>query len=217
MSGPSASLAAFIEQLERLIGNNRERRASALRTITTLFLEQTSLLDEQLDLFDEVVCRLARDIEIEARVELSTRLAGAQPPLPEVLRQLAFDEDIAVAGPVIARCDALDDDDLVAIGQERGQGFLLAISQRAAVSERVADVIVERGDDAAVCKLAGNAGARLSPRAFGLLLRRRLAAPAPRRSILAAEQSVSAKAPSEIDEPPESDAALKRIAAGRPD
>jgi uncharacterized protein (DUF2336 family) len=217
MSGPSASLAAFIEQLERLIGDDCERRASALRTITTLFLEQSSLSDEQLDLFDEVLCRLARDIELEARVELSTHLADAQPPLRQALRQLAFDEDIAVAGPVIARCEALDDDDLVAIGQERGQGFLLAMSQRAAVSERVADVIVERGDEAVVCKLAGNAGARFSPQAFGLLLRRRLAAPAPRRSLSETEQHASDKAPLETDEPSEDDGALKRIAGGRSD
>src|SRR5262245_1389674 len=215
MSGPSASLAAFVEQLERLIGNDSGRRAGALRTLTTLFLGQSSLSDGQLDLFDEVICRLARDIELEARVELSTRLASAQPPLREVLRQLAFDEDIAVAAPVLARCDALDDDDLVAIGQERGQDFLLAMSQRAAVSERVADVIVKRGDEAAVCTLAGNAGARFSPRAFGLLLRRRLAAPAPRRP--ETEQPASAEAPPETDEPAEDDGALKRIAGGRPD
>ena len=215
MSGPSASLAAFVEQLERLIGDDCGRRASALRTITTLFLEQSSLSDEQLDLFDEVICRLARDSEPEARVELSAHLADAQPPLRQALRQLAFDDDVAVAGPVIARCEALDDDDLIAIGQERGQSFLLAMSQRAAVSERVADVIAKRGDEAVVRKLAGNAGARLSPQAFGLLLRRRLAAPAPR--LPETEQPTSAEAPLETDEPTEDDGALKRIAGGRPD
>jgi uncharacterized protein (DUF2336 family) len=218
MSGASTSIASFIEELERLIANDDPgRRAGALRNVTKLFLQQPSLSEDQIQVFDEVICRLARGVDVEARVELSKRVAEAPQAPRQVVRQLAFDEDIAVAGPVIARSNGLDDDDLVTLGRERGQDILLVMLQRATLSERVADMIVDRGGDAVARKLAGNAGARISPHAFGQLLKRRLAVPAPQRSSSDAERPAKAEEPLGSDEPVESDGPLKLIVGGRRD
>jgi uncharacterized protein (DUF2336 family) len=218
MSEACTSIASFMGELERLISNeDSARRTSALRNVTELFVEQSSLSEDQIDVFDEVISRLARDVEREARIELSKSLADARQAPRRVLRRLAFDEDIAVAGPVIARCNGLDDDDLVIIGQERGQDFLLAMAERATLSERVADVIVDRGGDEVVRKVAGNAGARFSPHAFGQLLKRRLAASASRRPSAETAQPTSADESMGIDEPLQSEGPFKLIAGGRRD
>jgi uncharacterized protein (DUF2336 family) len=218
MLAASTSIPSFIEELERLIANDDPaRRAGVLRNVTKLFLERSSLSQDQVDVFDEVISRLARDIGREARIELSKSLAEAPQPPRRVVRQLAFDEDIAVAGPVIARSNGLDDDDLVTLGQERGQEFLLAMSQRPTLSERVADVIVDRGDNEVVGRVAANDGAGLSPHAFGQLLKRRLAASAPRRSSSRAEPPTRAEGSTEADGPTGNAAPLKLIAGGRRD
>jgi uncharacterized protein (DUF2336 family) len=210
MSAASTSVPSFIEEFERLIASDSGRRASALRNVTRLFLEQSSLSQEQIDVFDEVISHLASNVGREARIELSKSLAGALQPPRRVVSQLAFDEDIAVAGPVIARSNGLDDDDLVTLGRERGREFLLAMSQRPTLSERVADMIVERGDDEVAGRVAANDGARFSPHAFGQLLRRRLAASAPRRPLpTGAEGSLETDGPAGIAAP------LKLIAGGR--
>ncbi len=166
------SIASFIDEVEGAIASgDSTRRTGALREVTKLFLEQSTLLSEdQVGVFDEVILRLARDIEFKARVELSERVADVEQAPRQVVRQLAFDQDIAVAGPVIERSRGLDDSDLVAIGQERGQEFLLAMSQRETLSEKVTDVIVDRGNDQVVRKVAGNDGARFSQHGFGQLL-----------------------------------------------
>ena len=48
------------------------------------------------------------------------------------------------------------------IARARGQDHLLAISKRDTLSERVTDVLVNRGDQVVVRSVAGNDGARFS-------------------------------------------------------
>jgi uncharacterized protein (DUF2336 family) len=166
------SIASFIDEVESAIASgDTARRSGALREVTKLFVAQSPALSQaQVNVFDEVISRLARDIEFKARVELSENVADVQKAPRQVVRQLAFDHDIAVAGPVIERSNGLDDNDLVTIGQERGQEFLLAMSQRPSLSEKVTDVIVDRGNDQVVRRVAGNDGARFSQHGFDQLL-----------------------------------------------
>ena len=63
-----------------------------------------------------------------------------------VVKSLAADDMIEVAGPMLAQCARLDDEDLIGSARSKGQGHLLAISQRASLSEAVTDVLVTRGD-----------------------------------------------------------------------
>src|SRR5262245_33132907 len=109
------SIASFIDEVESAIASgDTARRSGALREVTKLFVAQSSALSQaQVNVFDEVISRLARDIEFKARVELSENVADVQKAPRQVVRQLAFDHDIAVAGPVIERSNGLDDNDLV--------------------------------------------------------------------------------------------------------
>lgn len=160
----TAALGTLIHDVEAAVaGGDAVRRTAMLRNVTSLFTSQAARLDEeQVAAFDTVIRRLAADIETKARAELSERLADIANAPGAVVRDLAFDTSVAVAAPILERSSRLDDNDLVAIAGQRGQAHLMAITKRAKLSERVTDVIVERGDQAVVCSVARNPGAVFS-------------------------------------------------------
>lgn len=63
---------------------------------------------------------------------------------------------------MLRRSESLDDETLIVRTKTKGQDHLLAISQRARLSEEVTDVLVERGNQKVVISTAANAGARFS-------------------------------------------------------
>src|SRR5437879_1401137 len=80
-----------------------DRRRRTLRRVTDLFAGNAELYStEQIRIFEEVIRRLAADIEIAARAELSSRLAPINAAPAKIIRELAIDEAIEVAGPVLA-------------------------------------------------------------------------------------------------------------------
>lgn len=167
-------LTSFVGEVEDAIASgDPTRRVDALRRMTNLFVEQAPHLKEMhVSVFDEVILRLARGIEFRARIELSERMADIGNAPRGVVRDLALDADINVAGPVLERSNRLQDDDLVEVARAKGQDHLLALSRRATLSERVTDILVDRGDQVVVRSVAGNEGARFSDRGFTQLMDR---------------------------------------------
>lgn len=145
-------------------------RLRILQRVTDLFVAGSrSYSSEQIALFDEILQELTVEIEVKARALLAERLAVADRAPPRVIRRLAFDNEIAVAGPVLAHSQQLSDADLVENASTKSQNHLFAIAQRLKLSEAVTDVLVERGDRRVVRKLAGNHGARFSAIGYGKL------------------------------------------------
>ena len=149
------------------------RRATAVRQISELLLQGADRFSvEHLNLFDDVLMRLVSDGDFELRGELAERLAPLANGPPRLIHQLARDEDIRIAGPVLSRSALIDDDALVELARHRGQPHLLAIARRAALIAPVTDVIVRRGDRDVVRALADNAGAEFSAGGYSALIRR---------------------------------------------
>jgi uncharacterized protein (DUF2336 family) len=169
MSAPS-----LIPELENVVQHGSpERRAEALKRITALFLDGAPRFnDDHIRLFDEVFNCLINEIETKARGELSHRLAPVGNAPVEVVRRLAHDDDIAVAGPVLKQSPRLAEGDLVDIAQTKSQAHLLAISGRQGIAEPVTDVLVRRGDREVVYSIADNRAARLSDHSFFTLVDR---------------------------------------------
>src|SRR5215469_1038214 len=124
--------ASLIDELERAVkAGSAESRVNTLRRVTDLFLHDANRLnDEQIKVFDDVLCHLAARIEKTALVELGKRLSPVDTAPIGVIRQLAHDDEIKVAGPVLTDSKRLSTADLVEVAQTKGQGHLLAISQR---------------------------------------------------------------------------------------
>lgn len=165
---------SLIDELESaLAGGSESQRDEMLSRITDLFLVGTSRYStEQVDLFDEVITKLAKAIEVKARAKLSARLADVANAPVGVVRMLAFDDDIDVARPVLRKSERLDDSDLIANASSKSQLHLAAISERPSLSESVTDVLVTRGNPEVVRSVVRNAGARFSDAGFRLLVQR---------------------------------------------
>lgn len=153
-------------------GDPAARRTMLLR-MTDLFVDNAERLrDDQVSAFDTVILKLARSVENAARAALSETLADVANAPRSVVLELADDTDVAVAGPVLSRSAQVGEGDLVRIAAERGQGHLFAVSRRRSLSERVTDVLVARGDTEVLRSVAGNDGARFSPKGFDTLAAR---------------------------------------------
>src|SRR5262245_25399234 len=128
---------SLIPELESVVRHGSdERRSEALRRITSLFLQGSSHFnDDHIRLFGDVFVMLINEIEGKARAELSRQLAPLENSPIAVVRRLARDDDIMVAGPVLAQSPQLLIADLVDIANSMGPEHLYAISSRTAIDE----------------------------------------------------------------------------------
>ena len=102
---------SLIEELESALASGTPtHRLKAPWHITDLFIDGASQYsDEQIGLFDDVIEKLASEIEAKARTKLATRMAPIPNAPPKAVKALAFDDDIAVAWTVLITSDRLDD------------------------------------------------------------------------------------------------------------
>jgi uncharacterized protein (DUF2336 family) len=158
---------SFLQDLDEAV--SRGTAESRLRALwyTTDLLIAGRLNDDEIWTFGEVIGRLADEIEVAARALLARRLARFDHAPVNIIHQLAFDDLIEVAGPVLRESGRLDADALVANAKAKSQPHLLAISERKSLEETVTDVLVTRGNWDVVTSVANNEGARFSD--FGFL------------------------------------------------
>ncbi len=164
---------SLIAELESAIeSGSKDKRLDALRRVTDLFVADADRLsDQQIDVFDDVLSHLIKRIEGRALAELSQRLAPVNNAPLEVVRELARDDDIAVAAPILTQSRRLSDHDLIDIASTKAQGHLLAIAARTQIAPTVTDALLNRGDQQVFHKLAGNSGASFSDGGFATLVR----------------------------------------------
>ena len=168
---PAHSIIAELEDAVR--DGTSAKRVNTLRRVTDLFLNDGERLnDEQVKVFDDVLGLLITRVESRAKAELSKRLAPLDYAPFEVIQHLAKDDEIAVAGEVLAHSSRVTTDTLLEVASTKGQDHLLAISGRAHLPEEVTDVIVDRGEVRVIRRLANNAGARFSESGYSGIVAR---------------------------------------------
>ena len=149
------------------------RRAEAARRIAELYLEAAATLrPDHVDLFDGALINLVPDTEIASRIDLAERLSVIVNAPRGLVGQLAREDEILIAGPLLRRSPVIDEGALIDIARIKGQGHLLAMSERPTLSPGVTDVIVRRGDREVVRRAAGNAGALFSQTGYSVLITR---------------------------------------------
>ena len=171
--GGANALSPIDDLISTVATGDVKERLRVLQRVTDMFVVGSrGYSGRQIALFDDVLQRLAADIEVKARAQLAERLCAVPNAPPKVIRALAFDDEADVASPVLAHSPQLTDADLVENATTKSQAHLYAIAQRLKLSEAVTDVLVERGNDRVVRKVARNAGARFSLAGYGKLTTR---------------------------------------------
>jgi uncharacterized protein (DUF2336 family) len=177
---PNANLS-IVDEVDAAINiGSTERCLETVRRVTDLFLASAgSFNGEQIELFDGVLERLVKTIEVRAIAEISARIALAEmstqlAPIaqapPVVVRRLARHDEISVAGPVLKESARLSERDLVEIAQTKGEQHLLAISGRWWLKEVVTDALLARRYPSVSRRIVGNPGARVSAAGFAIVV-----------------------------------------------
>ena len=169
----TAHLTLITELEDAIAHGSAQRRAEMLMQVTDLFIrDSVGLSNDEIALFDDVITRLALEIEVSVRSLLAQRLAPIDKAPFNIIRMLAGDDEIKVAYPVLAQSERLDEATLVRSARSKSQDHLLAISRRKSLSKLVTEVLVERGNKQVVLSTAKNPGAKFSEASFFLLVKR---------------------------------------------
>jgi uncharacterized protein (DUF2336 family) len=167
-----AEARSFLQEInEAILQGSPDSCARAVRHATDLLIAGR-YTEDQIWTFGEVIGRLADEIELAARVELAKRLARSDKAPINVVKKLAFDDSIDVAGPVLRHSERIDAKTLVANARTKSQAHLLAIAKRSFVPVVVTDELVTRGNGEVVRSVAANNGARISDFGFLHMIRR---------------------------------------------
>ena len=115
---PDANLSIVNEVEAAINSGSAEKRLDTVKRVTDLFLLSAGTLNtEQIELFDGVLDRLIKTIEIRAIKDISARIALAElsaqlAPVakapPGVIRRLSRNDEISVAGPVLTESARLN-------------------------------------------------------------------------------------------------------------
>jgi len=165
---------SLIPGLDEIVRHGDPKRlAEAARRITELFLTgAANFPPDHVDLFDGILIGLVPHTELAARADLAERLSVIANAPRTLVGQLAREDEILIAGPLLRRSPVIDERALIEIARIKGQGHLLAMSERPTLSPDLTDVIVRRGDRDTVRRAAGNAGALFSQAGYSTLIKR---------------------------------------------
>jgi len=167
----TTSLIPGLDEIVR--GGDPKRRAEAARRISELFLQgAANFRPAHVDLFDSVLIDLVPHSELAMRADLAERLSLLANAPRALVGQLARENELSVAGPLLRRSPVIDEKLLIEIAGLKGHGHLLAMAERPALSSGVTDLIVRRGDRETVRRAAGNAGALFSQAGYSVLIKR---------------------------------------------
>jgi uncharacterized protein (DUF2336 family) len=172
---------SIVDEVEAAINiGSAEKRLETARRVTDLFLASAgSFNSEQVELFDNVLERLVKTIEIRAIADISARMALAEmseqlAPIaqapPSVVRRLAQNDEITIAGPVLKESARLGEEDLVEIAKTKSEPHLLAISSRWWLKEVVTDALLARRYPRVSRRIVSNPGARVSAGGFAVIV-----------------------------------------------
>ncbi len=153
----------MLSELEDLAREkSSDRRRELLHKLTDSFmLEPEKKTQIQMSLYDDILCKIVGQVEHSIKNEFSERIAPSPHAPKGIILKLANDS-IDVAAHVLRLSPVLTDEDLIKVANNKSQEHLYAISNRKYVSERVTDVLIDKGDARVHHAVVQNDGARIS-------------------------------------------------------
>ncbi|WP_028879405.1 DUF2336 domain-containing protein [Terasakiella pusilla] len=116
---------------------------------------------------------LSRDQATKVRQILSEALKDVVDAPGEIIKHLAQDMELVVAGPILQFSPVLSDEDLLEIiTSSHCKGALNAISKRHKVSETISDAVIATNEESAIADLLGNQSAQIREDTLDMLAER---------------------------------------------
>jgi uncharacterized protein (DUF2336 family) len=124
---------------------------------------------ETAEVIGDLLINLVVTASRELRMSIAGKVADASWAPRELALSLALD-DYEVAEPVVARCRALLEEDLLTIAERGGAGHRRALAGRSDMTERLCDAVAAAGELEVLVALLENHRACLSPGALRICI-----------------------------------------------
>jgi uncharacterized protein (DUF2336 family) len=167
-------MAALSPDVQFLLKLARDKSIEGRKQLVALvsdlfFATDTVITARERALITDILQKLIDDVAVPVRAALAERLAEEATAPHEVVVALANDQ-IEVAAPILLKSEALLDVELIEIIRHRSLEHQLAIAMRRAVSEPVAEALVETGSVDVIKTLLENGSARIAEATMAYLV-----------------------------------------------
>lgn len=143
-----------------------------LLSVADLFAAIADRLGEpEIAVFDELLIGQMPITDHGTQVTLSKRMSGIANAPPKLIHKFAGDASIAIAGHVLRRSKRLEAADLVRYAATHGQDHLHAMCDRAEIPEILSAILIKRGGQSVIDRLAQTYRARYYAADFVRLLK----------------------------------------------
>jgi uncharacterized protein (DUF2336 family) len=137
-------------------------RAEIYLAVASLYrLQENALSDRERALMDDILRRLANDVELAVRIALAEKLAD-DPKAPRDLILVLARDRIEVARPLLLRSPTLSDADMLSLIAQCGVEHHEVIAARPNIGETVCDALARSENQSVLVALAGNASASMN-------------------------------------------------------
>jgi len=147
----------------KLLAEPSPKRRAEMATKVAAVIDDEHLSTEELNLVQDIVRLMAKDVEVTVRASLSDSLRHVTRLPHDVATRLANDVE-NVALPILLHSDVLNEEDMLAIIKAGAGGKQEAIAKRSVVSEKVSAALISEAGEQAVAALMSNAGAKIIKR-----------------------------------------------------
>lgn len=168
----------YSKLLELARENSSDKRRELLADVTGLFFATgDNRSDVETNMFGELMAKVASELDVEVRKELSTRFCDENVPR-RLIVALANDVEASVAAPILTHSKVLTQSDLISIVEKRGDAHRILVTKRGDVSVALSEALVSYGGDSVVASLIGNETANVSLETFDKIVERAVLSPA---------------------------------------
>lgn len=162
-------MAEFHSALERMPS---ERRSRMILSVAELFAAVADRVGEpEISLFDDLFLGQLPITDHETQVTLSKQLSAIPNAPPKLIHKFANDDSVDIAGPVLSRSKRLKTNDLVRYAAAHGQDHLHAMCERGEIPEILSAILIKRGGQSVIDRLARTDGAKYYAADFVRLLK----------------------------------------------
>ncbi|MDA0663940.1 MAG: DUF2336 domain-containing protein [Proteobacteria bacterium] len=170
--------------LQMALDRSTAGRSELARSVADICLKDDSGLNErEVQLIFDILYRLINGVEMRVRRDLAQRLASREDVPRDLIVTLANDQ-IDVAYPVLVGSTLLQDEDLIAITQDKAVSHHIAITLREYVSIAVSDALIDTDNVEVIDSLVRNPAAELSEPTMARLVEMSRDKPPLRRPLL---------------------------------
>jgi uncharacterized protein (DUF2336 family) len=153
--------------LSRPLEEPSEQAGEVARTLIEIMsLPTKDTQPQERALAADTLLHLIPRTPVKSLVAMAERLTIMEAPPPLVLAQLIHDRRIEIAGPLLERCSAIADHDLVEVMADGNEQSIRMIARRRHLSPILCDALIATGDSSAILTLVRNPGALLTHEAF---------------------------------------------------